>query len=358
MARKLLSITIPTYNRAKYLDLCLAQIKKNLVGFEDEIEVLVSDNASTDDTAAIIERHRAAGLVLTYSRNPTNIGMDRNFHACFTKASGKYVWIFSDDSVMLDGAVETLLRILREDDYGVVFLNHYDYDQDYLQPVGNRLMAMPKDSSKYVVFKVNREFVAEVNYWFSYISGNIVNKEKIPADFDTAQFFDTYLACASWYLAAALNAERNVIIYKCLLAEKTANTGGYGIANVFGEGFSKVFAGLTKMGYPDRCFDPIKRELIINFFPPTVFSIRRGIRLDNDRVCAEDYQENYNRVLKPLFSRYPAYWIYLFPVLRLPLALAVPSLLLMIARRAKWRFVNAVKFSLALDSARYHVKPI
>lgn len=51
----LLSIAIPTYNRASVLTLCLDTILAQADPFGEEIEILVSNNASTDQTAAIIQ---------------------------------------------------------------------------------------------------------------------------------------------------------------------------------------------------------------------------------------------------------------------------------------------------------------
>ena len=46
----LLTIGIPTYNRAKFLRRLLEQLRTELAGLDGQVEVLVSDNASTDDT--------------------------------------------------------------------------------------------------------------------------------------------------------------------------------------------------------------------------------------------------------------------------------------------------------------------
>ena len=64
--KKLLSIAIPTYNRAHYLDLCLSQICKQLPGNEQDIELIVSDNASPDNTEEVVKKYIDRGIDLKY----------------------------------------------------------------------------------------------------------------------------------------------------------------------------------------------------------------------------------------------------------------------------------------------------
>ena len=79
MPKPLLTVAIPTWNRASYLALNLSQLRKEaaLHGLAG-VELLVSDNASSDATAEVVERARREGLAITSIRNPENIGSDAN----------------------------------------------------------------------------------------------------------------------------------------------------------------------------------------------------------------------------------------------------------------------------------------
>ena len=129
----LLTVAIPTYNRASDLDLCLSQITGQLKGHEGEMELLVSDNCSTDTTGEVVRKYLSLGYPVTYLKNSENIGPDRNFLQCFRKAQGKYLLIMGDDDVLLDGALDELLPILRGGDYGIVFLNSYGFTGDFVR---------------------------------------------------------------------------------------------------------------------------------------------------------------------------------------------------------------------------------
>ena len=56
MTDPLISVVIPTYNRAHYLP---AAVGSALAQEGVEVEVVIVDDGSTDDTAAVVERHRA-----------------------------------------------------------------------------------------------------------------------------------------------------------------------------------------------------------------------------------------------------------------------------------------------------------
>nr|WP_260439156.1 glycosyltransferase [Flavobacterium branchiophilum] len=62
----------------------------------------MSNNASTDETEAVIKKYEAMGMPIQYYKNEQNIGADGNFEKCFSKALGKYVWIFGDDELLFN----------------------------------------------------------------------------------------------------------------------------------------------------------------------------------------------------------------------------------------------------------------
>src|SRR5881227_721237 len=107
----LLTLAIPTYNRSGCLRRLLEMLAPQLAG-QNCVELLISDNASTDDTPAILESICRAGLKFRLIRNDVNIGPDGNFEQCFTQATGKYVWIFGDDDVIVPDGLSIILNVL------------------------------------------------------------------------------------------------------------------------------------------------------------------------------------------------------------------------------------------------------
>lgn len=104
-----LSICIPTRNRAAYLRDALAEIARQGGG---DVEVVVSDNASTDDTEAVVAAARGALPRLVYHRWEENAGADRNFLKVVELAGGEYCWLFGDDDLPAPGAVAAVREAL------------------------------------------------------------------------------------------------------------------------------------------------------------------------------------------------------------------------------------------------------
>jgi len=92
----LVTIAIPTYNRAScYLPVAL---RSALGQSYPRLEVLVSDNASSDDTATLIQD--IADTRLRYVRHPVNIGANRNSNYCLSQARGDYFLLLHDDDAI------------------------------------------------------------------------------------------------------------------------------------------------------------------------------------------------------------------------------------------------------------------
>lgn len=103
----MLSICIPTFNRAVLLDRCLTSIRKQVA---PEVEVIVADNASTDHTRTVVEHHRKHSLKrLTYTRAPSNRGFDANLKRAVAAARGDMCWFVGDDDRLYPGAVSRVL---------------------------------------------------------------------------------------------------------------------------------------------------------------------------------------------------------------------------------------------------------
>ena len=94
----LVSICIPTYNRAGMIG---KAIQSALDQSYPNIEVIVVDNASTDDTRSVVASY--GDKRLSYIRNERNLGLFGNFNRCVEVARGEYVHILhSDDYINPD----------------------------------------------------------------------------------------------------------------------------------------------------------------------------------------------------------------------------------------------------------------
>jgi glycosyltransferase involved in cell wall biosynthesis len=98
-----LSICIPTYNRALYLRRCLQSV---LSTKDNDIEVIVQDNCSPDNTEEIVNCFGDSRV--KYYKNPKNIGGVLNAISIIEKANGDFIFFLTDDDYMLPGSIEKI----------------------------------------------------------------------------------------------------------------------------------------------------------------------------------------------------------------------------------------------------------
>ena len=131
---KLLTISVPTYNRADLLDRQLTWLASEILGYEDDCEIIICDDCSTDQTQEILEMWRSAlapKISFTYHSNEENIGEMANIVSCLRKATGNFVWSLGDGDSVQNGTVGYLLSKIKEhSDLSVILLNGVGRDME------------------------------------------------------------------------------------------------------------------------------------------------------------------------------------------------------------------------------------
>ncbi|KLV66668.1 glycosyltransferase family 2 protein [Citrobacter murliniae] len=231
----ILSIAIPTYNRIEYLNELLDNLLKEISVLQDKtsIELIVSDNASTVDVVSVIEKYRLNGLVVKYSRNDVNIGMDGNFHKCFNLATGRYFWMFGDDDLIVEGSLKKIIDILKvRKDINIISLGcKPKIIGDIVKYEAQHDLSLREVSE--------REFISNVGVMISFISSIIIRNDKDILNCDLSKFYGTNLIQLFWILKTIRLNSGLVIIDDKLVRAAVDNTGGYKLFTVFSESFIK-----------------------------------------------------------------------------------------------------------------------
>ncbi len=312
VAKPLLTIAIPTYNRAELLHSCLKHVLPQVEALGGRVELLVSDNASTDATQELLAGLLASGASLRYVRNSENIGPDRNFVQCLALASGTYFLLLGDDDLVLEGTLEKLLPLLEGERPGIVHLGSFPFKGDHRRKIHRH---MP--SGKVLRFTDRTAFAAKVNVMFTFISANVIDKSSLGPEFCSEEFLGTNLVQLSWTLEALLHSGLSLFVDDHLIAATTDNSGGYGFYRVFGVNMNHVFDKFMARGADPSIFEAINRKTITTFFPDWILRQRRK-RQDSF------VEENPVEVLRPIFKGFPAFWLMILPVSTWPLFIAKP----------------------------------
>ncbi|MDI6603793.1 MAG: glycosyltransferase family 2 protein [Thermoanaerobacteraceae bacterium] len=146
------TVAIPTYNRAHYLKEAIESV---LAQTYKDYELLIIDNASTDNTEDVVKIFNDKRI--KYIKNETNIGMVNNWNKCLDLAQGEYVIIFHDDDLMKPKLLEEEVKILdNNDDVVVVATNVTLIDEN-----NNILKKKNMNINNDIIFN-NKDFIRRI----------------------------------------------------------------------------------------------------------------------------------------------------------------------------------------------------
>lgn len=110
MAEPLVSVLIPTFNYARYLPEAIESVLAQDLA---ELELIIADDASTDETAAVCAAYVARDPRIRFHRHPRNLGMVENWNWCLAQARAPYVkFLLADDKLLGPTALRQLSDLL------------------------------------------------------------------------------------------------------------------------------------------------------------------------------------------------------------------------------------------------------
>lgn len=116
-AKYLVSICIPTYNRAPYLKQCLDSLVCQPEFLKGDVEIVISDNASTDDTCTLVMDYQKQYANITYHRNSYNVGCingDINYAIAMQSGHGILRKLGGDIRIYKKGSLQYFCDISRK----------------------------------------------------------------------------------------------------------------------------------------------------------------------------------------------------------------------------------------------------
>jgi acetyltransferase-like isoleucine patch superfamily enzyme len=224
----LLSICIPTKNRAAVLEKSLHSIvSQNFFARRDDIEIVVSDNASDDNTDVVVKDYMGRfGDRIRYHRNPTDI-TDANFERSLRLGRGEFLKLANDSLSWLPDSLETMVSIIettRDQKPVLFFLNQ---SRPTAQPITN--------------VKSVDELVSTASYFVTWIGGFGIWKNELDNLSDFSRHADLRLIQTDVLLRLMAKAENgHVINLQFYHIINVGRKGGYNIAEVFGRNYLKI----------------------------------------------------------------------------------------------------------------------
>jgi glycosyltransferase involved in cell wall biosynthesis len=109
----LVSVLCPTYNAEKYIKATLDSLASQTYS---NIEVILSDDCSTDSTVDIIQNYlKDSQLNVVLNVNPVNLGITPNCNKALSLCSGEYIAFFAGDDLMYPGKIDGQVELMQSD---------------------------------------------------------------------------------------------------------------------------------------------------------------------------------------------------------------------------------------------------
>lgn len=296
----ILTIAIPTYNRKEYLKECLEHV---ILQIEQDVEVLVCDNASNDGTCEFMKEYCNKYTFIKYLKNETNIGPDGNFLRCLKEGQGQYIHLLSDDDILLEGSVKKIKEcILSYGEVSFIYLNSTVFQGQFeLSKCKNKTF----NDDKNILFVNKNLFVEKLGVYATFVSAMIFNKKIFDNIYKPEQYIGTYLLQTHILFQTVSIQERAIFIANTCIAERGDNSGGYSFYKVFSHNWKNVLfdAGL-KNGYQIKSLKKIYSSTIRDFLRPWTINMKINPNNYDSTGYWLLFKETYN---------YPSAWIYLYP---------------------------------------------
>jgi glycosyltransferase involved in cell wall biosynthesis len=298
----LLSILIPTYNRADLLDLNLRELTSQIShDLHSEIEVIVSNNASTDQTEKILEKYKSLPYFKVIA-NKTNLGFDGNFSTLVDHATGRFNWIFGDDDILLNQGLQRAVDLIRSHpDVGLIHLSVAEHQTpETIDKTKSYIGAHIK------IYEDANAFLSDVGSHISFITSHIFNHHYLAAEFDRSSFYGSNLIQECFYLQAALKGPYNIFVHDYYFSQLANNTGSYKLFDTFATRQHQILRSFVQYGLKKETIRGIYKKMLRYFFPSFI--------VENKKFASEQRFS----ILIENFWTYPQFWIYCFPFFLIP----------------------------------------
>ncbi|PCI91069.1 hypothetical protein COB11_03200 [Candidatus Aerophobetes bacterium] len=168
-----ISFCIPTFNRC----ILLRQTIESILRLDDKnIEIIVSDNASTDDTEVYIKSLQGRHEHIRYHKWLNTVDCGKNLLKVVELATCDYCWLLTDDDIIQIDSLDNIRMILNlYPELSGISVNVEGFDKNLVKKKCIRY-AHKMNESKY--FDSFEECYNELGAWFGYWSALIVNRKR------------------------------------------------------------------------------------------------------------------------------------------------------------------------------------
>lgn len=310
-----LSICIPTFNRINYLKKIIDQLLAILPD-DDIIEIVISDNHSTDETFSYCCELTNRYSYVKYYRQEKNIGLDLNALDAIERSNAEYCWLLSDDDIPLDNSISRVCKVIREFAPILVYLNYAGFKDDH------ELKTLVRENkSDEACTSQHEEFLHR--HLLNHFSATVIQKKyfvkykHILSEYKKMQFLRGYILCISDYM---ILTEKKLCIFIGEVSLLTRNN-----ENLLGNSYNPLSI-VSEIAIHYKCLREnrlISRKIesaVVNHYLRGFYHIIIPMRLFYNDIHTSFYID---RIHKYCY-RFKNYYFYNLPYLILPIFILKP----------------------------------
>ena len=289
LKQPLLSICIPTKNRADVLRQCLNSIVED-PAFSDDVEIVVSDNCSTDDTRETVFGYSKNYGNIKYFKNETDVGADRNILLSLERGRGVFLKINNDYSIFNSGSIEYLLNVIKEfqnEKPALYFHNHYETCEREIVTDFNEILKKEK---------WGMSWIGSYGYW----------KDDFQNFEERDRRISTMFQQVDWFIRSFKKKKKIVYLSKELTTRLPfkAKQGGYNFIEVHTKNYLIQFQELVSEGLlQESTIEYVKKEALL----PSMVSWLLKIKFANKGRFSYQTEDGW-KILKREFGHYSWYY--------------------------------------------------
>lgn len=279
----LLSICIPTYNRAFFLKKSILSIvKENEFLSSYDVEIIISDNASTDKTqevvASLIEKY---GNKIKYFRNNANL-YDKNTELALLRGNGQFLKLQNDRILLKSNSLNNMLSLIKvnsQNKPNIFFLNS-------------------NTTEKNIYCDNPNKFISKVSYYNTWIGGFGIWRDDLKTVQNWGRKSDTKLPQTDALLRMLANKPESVVCtIKLFDILPVPNKGGYNIAEVFGKNYLSLLKEAVQNNIISKeIYKKEKKRMLLEHINNFYFDLKEEYNFDQTgyfEFLKEDYKNNF-----------------------------------------------------------------
>lgn len=251
LQQPLLSICIPTFNRSEYLKKSIESIVCQKEFINGKVEIVISDNASTDNTENVIREFQQKYPNIYYSKNKENI-RDRNYPLVLGKSHGILRKLCNDTLIFNKDSLQHMIQIVMDniDEKPVLFFDNKNTESVSLDGLEAFLEKVSFNITWIGAFSVWNDFCDDIK--------------------DNTEGCDESL----WqvpFLCKYINTKKRVLVIEepfSTIQQVEKKNISYGLYKVFYKNYLGYVKNYVRSGIVSQnCFDWLEKDLLFNFFP-------------------------------------------------------------------------------------------